>query len=33
MAYLPMIEQNEDIPDELVESSNETEEGTQDGPK
>lgn len=31
--FADMIEQNEDIPDELVESSNETEEGTQDGPK
>ncbi|BBD92717.1 signal recognition particle-docking protein FtsY [Staphylococcus caprae] len=31
--FADMIEQNEDIPDELVETSNETEEGTQDGPK
>lgn len=31
--FADMIEQNEDIPEELVESSNETEEGTQDGPK
>lgn len=32
--FADMIEQNEDIPDELIdESSNETEEGTQDGPR
>ena len=31
--FADMIEQNEDIPDELVESSNETQEGKQEGPK